>query len=488
MTSFPGFEKKHYDAYEERKWASNRFNLERMRVREVVESLTSEAISSLEDPPAWLSVTPTQDHPTIFNHKRVDSQWVLIGRSEDEWQRIRPLAEREAALAQHAAESQPQLSRLNLALRLDLNGFEVAVKVSKLAALDRRNFMARLKDENSKATFLAMLHALPESAAISVEAQVFSAPSVDDAALDALISSLISDGDWFSVGYAWGRDHGAPAQPEFVEEVADCLRTLIPVYEFIHWSTSNDYLDGETFLTEDLQRQAETSAIRDESKPIPQTMPQSSAKQRPSTRGGWTYRPDWQFDPSPSEGPDTPRSPSARVRERASELQREARNWNYSGPQREAPTRERTSTDRPRGPRRDRTSDERRGGGRRNNRQDGGGATQQGHSRGRQHPRGHGPRGDRSTRRDAGSRNQSRNSTRQPAVTRGRKSVDKMEWVDAQGAVSSKDYIRITEGLFAGKIAQVMEPTKKGFRVVLGDGGMTVDVAKDGVTKIEEKT
>ena len=73
-------------------------------------------------------------------------------------------------------------------------------------------------------------------------------------------------------------------------------------------------------------------------------------------------------------------------------------------------------------------------------------------------------------------------------MTRGRKSVDKMEWVDAQGAVSSKDYIRITEGLFAGKIAQVMEPTKKGFRVVLGDGGMTVDVAKDGVTKIEEKT
>ena len=73
-------------------------------------------------------------------------------------------------------------------------------------------------------------------------------------------------------------------------------------------------------------------------------------------------------------------------------------------------------------------------------------------------------------------------------MTKGRQSVEKTQWTDAQGAVEAKDYVRISGGLFANKVAQVIEPTKKGFRVVLGDGGMTVEVPKDGVQKIEAKS
>ena len=46
---FKGFESVHFDAYEKRKWSSNRFNLERMAVREQAEALMAEGVDSLGD-------------------------------------------------------------------------------------------------------------------------------------------------------------------------------------------------------------------------------------------------------------------------------------------------------------------------------------------------------------------------------------------------------------------------------------------------------
>lgn len=461
-----------------------------MRVREVVESLAVQAYGALDDSTSRLAVTPTQDHPTIFNHKRVDAQWVLLGRSDSERQRIRPLRNRESAVDNRAPEPQPQLSSANVALRVDIGGFEVAVRIHLHAAIDRHNLRAKLKIEEHKASLLTLLQSLPETAVLTLDADVRNASSSDTDTLETLTTALSGGPTWISVGFAWGRDHDAVTEPAFADEVANCVAALLPIYDFIAWTTDNDFIDGQSFIEEESTRQAEKSDGEDPPQPAaqPETQPSPSTKSRPSTRGGWSYRPDWQFDPTPSATTAAPRSPSSRVRERAAELQREARDWNYSGPSREQrphnsrqegrPERDRDRSSRSERDRNQRGSD-------RGNRRpsDRGGPPRGGSGRPR---RSQNERGDQ--RGAGGRRNNKRDTQRGPSTTRGRKSVDKMQWVDAQGDINAQDYVRITDGLFSGKVAQVADRTKKGFRVVLGDGGMTVEVAEAGVTKIEEKS
>jgi len=42
-------------------------------------------------------------------------------------------------------------------------------------------------------------------------------------------------------------------------------------------------------------------------------------------------------------------------------------------------------------------------------------------------------------------------------------------WKDADGDAVAQDHVRVTAGMFAGKVGKVVEVTKKGYKVAVGD-------------------
>ena len=595
---FKGLIGAHFDAFEERKWSSNRFNLERMRVREQAEVLARQTTERLAESGVSLAWRSTQDHPTIFNKKKVDAQWVLLGRDDAERKRIETLVEAELTRRAGYADPAPPHQEVALALRVDIGGFEIALRVHEHAYLDRRNLSRRLADEAGRAALHALLAALPPEVVVAVGESPRPAAEISVEELGAWAERIETGSGWLvMIGRAFGRSDALLGTAALADAAAELMLALAPLYAFVAWSESNDHVAGaalvaehmaaaevaarEAALAELAQTTPDEPVSKPESEAVATAEPQPSspssssapsgppkpapAKQsrragqkppraepsRPSTRGGWSYRPDWQYDKerdgagAKPEAPQSPRvTPSQRVRQRAAEASVAASSWSYSGPVRPRPEPPPADVDGgrqeprrdgqgprrdDRGPRRDDRGPRRDGQGPRRDgqappregqgpRRDGQGPRRDGQSprRDGQGPRRDGPaprrdgpaprrdgpaprrdgpggrRDDRGPRREGrpgsgyeGGPRRGEKRLRGPIIAAAEKRTD-ITWKDAEGAPEGvvNDHVRLTGGLFGGKVGKIMELTRKGYKVAVG--GMVLEVKRvDAVTVVE---
>ncbi len=513
---FKGLQSAHFEAYQEAKWSSNRFNLERMRSREVLEELVREVLEALGSEAENLGLSATQDHPTIFNNKVVDAQWVLLGRGSEERKQIEALSIHERSKV--AAPSDPAAHRqqVGLSFRLDAVGLEIALRLNKHACLDAANLRARLGQDGGLEALLSHLKELPADLIVTVGERNGALEELL-AESDAFASAGSGADDWFVVGRQLLRDDEALASEGAVEAATTTARALLPLYRFIAWSAVNDHIEGAACLAAAAER-VEEPTPESTSEPAPAaavsvTDGEPSARpvaSKTTLRGGWSYRPQWKYEPGEDKRSEShPQTPSARARQRASEAANGATGWNYAGPRRSSPTRPepeqrenpnagppRGRDDRNRGgPPRDRREGDRsggrgdrpraqRGGNERNDRSrpsGGGGDRRRDGGRGQDR----GSRGRGNGRRDGGFGGRDRGS-RGPKgpieIGGGRKEVN---WVESSGPVVLKDSIRVSGGLFNGRVGTVIELTAKGnFKVVVGD--MVFEVKKADATRLEE--
>ncbi len=437
-TGFEGFTAAHFDLYEEAKWSSGKHNLERLRARERVEGLVRAIASDLGGD---LAVSSSQDHPTILNDKKVDAQWVVLGRNRDERARIAALETREREAIGHAEDPRPQRREAVLGVRVDVAGVTAGLWVHRHAALDRHNLAKALANGDAPA--------LPDEVSVSPSEAMASGPA---------------DAEWLSIERTWARDDEAVSGAEIATRIGETLNGLLPVYRALAWAADNDRVGGETFLAEAADKapppvaEAEEPVAAPEPAPepaeIPKPEPSTPKPKRPSTRGGWTYRPEWAGEVGPKAGDSAGASSqtnSARVRQRAQEVSEAARTWSYAGPVRETPPMPEAPPRPDRNPRDDR-------GPRRDDR--GPGRDDRGPRRDDRGP-GRGPKG--------------------PIVS-GPTVVT--SWKDAEGTVSTGEFVRVQGGLFSGKVGKVVEETKKGFKVAVGD--LVIEVKSSDATRVVE--
>lgn len=592
MSEFDGFKSAHFDAYEQRKWSMGRFNLERMRVREHAEGLGRALLGGLGE--RGLALRSSQDHPTIFNDKKVDAQWVVLGRADATRRPLKPLLVRERNLAHEAESALPQKQEAVLSLRVDVGGVEVALRLHRAAAMDRKNLATALAGDAVKTQFNTLLSGLPDGTVVQVGDVVVPA---SEANATAVADGLANGAEWLMVGRAYGRGEAVVGQADFVAEANRVIEALLPLYDLCAWSAHNDLIGGQALLetvaaapvaavapepvssepkaepepetepepkpdTEKTPQTAspsatETPAEPPRAKPVPAAPTKAPAahqqpkrprqRRKPTTKGGGSYRPDWQFKTDAEKDAVGPVTPSKRVRERAQEAARAAADgWTYSGPVKEPegnrpppqdqPQRQGGDPPRNRGPRPDSgrpdqgprpnqgppqggnrghqgggrgpndrggptsggprdqrggPGDQRRGPGdqrdgpgnrnRPNDRRPDGGGRGQGRPPQR-NDRGRG--GDRGF--DGGGRGQGRGDGRgrgpKGPIVAAAKKVE--NWKDGTGDAALDDHVRVTGGLFSGKIGKVVEETRKGYKVAVGD--MVFEVKKGDTNRVVE--
>ena len=218
---FTGIQAQHFDAYEERKWSSNRFNLERMRVRELIEDLCRPAVEALQQAGEAVRCTSTPDHPSIFNKHCVDSQYVLILRSDDERQRIQPLLDRATSLSEALEDPTNHRQQVVLSLRLDLQGVEVACRLHRHAHLDWLNFQKRLQQDSQCAEFVSLCGQLPDGVTTSVgTGDALPANQLTNEAVQEWREPLESGSEWWVAGRMYSREDSNLTQPVLYHHLA----------------------------------------------------------------------------------------------------------------------------------------------------------------------------------------------------------------------------------------------------------------------------
>ncbi|MBI5610217.1 MAG: hypothetical protein HY902_15175 [Deltaproteobacteria bacterium] len=118
-----------FDAFAEPKWASNRFNPERQRVRERLRSLLEQAVALQPEVADGLELWTSRHEPNFFNQHAVQHQLALL---------TRPAAQREALEARDATLSatQPDRYHPHIGLKIDTSGIGLVVRVPAEASYD----------------------------------------------------------------------------------------------------------------------------------------------------------------------------------------------------------------------------------------------------------------------------------------------------------------------------------------------------------------
>lgn len=206
---FEGWVADDFAAYDERKWRSNRFNLERRRVRARLVDLVTRAAANL--PSEGLEVWSGLDHPSFFNGHAVSSQrvaWCRGSAQRASLMRANPSVEADRVERCHA----------HLGLEVDAEGVTLLLDVPADAAFD---------------------HAV--AARARAEAEGLAAASQADFCAHEL-------GGW-RVSRRWRpladpAAGGAPDEAATLEphtaEVAAWLGALWPLFQASLWRTDND--------------------------------------------------------------------------------------------------------------------------------------------------------------------------------------------------------------------------------------------------------
>lgn len=350
--AFEGFAPEDFDAFDPRKWRSNRFNLERMRVRDKLASLGRAVLAEIPEVADRLRLEQSDPTPSIFNGHEVRAAWLCLRRQEAEQRFHLATLERVLKLVDLVQDPDPRHTEVILSGRLDHEGLEVSLRMHAHARVDARNLCRRLRDDAAREQFLELLRALPGGAELTVgDTSSDTAETLDEARIEALEALCGASDGWFRVSRTFRRDDPALASTACVETIASLLVALRPLRDYIAWGPDNDWLDlGE--LTTPAASAPATATPRQARNP--------SADQAPDSRlPAWAnFRPPPR--PSTPSRPPKPRSPQTDTdgnRRPPREAQAPTGDSDRKGrPRREEGRPRRRDDDRRRGPRRDRDS------------------------------------------------------------------------------------------------------------------------------------
>ena len=141
---FSGFDAAAFQAFETRKWSSNLFNIERMRVRDAMRALgtfVEPALSAIR-PFAW-DVTPYA--PSVFNGKQVAEMVLYFTRTAEQQRAITPLLDARIALPDQISNAGFYLHHVTLGVRIDANSIEAGLMMHLTACLDLMNLLNRAR-------------------------------------------------------------------------------------------------------------------------------------------------------------------------------------------------------------------------------------------------------------------------------------------------------------------------------------------------------
>ncbi len=253
--SFPGFGPEDFDAFDPKKWGSNRFNLERMKTRAKLEGLGRHLEKRLGDASGGLVFATTMDHPHIFNQNKVSHIWLYLDRPSEERNQLGRVIDKDTSLRQKVSDTIPQHQVALAGVGINNDFATIFLRVHANALLDRRNLIARLGDQSEVSHLAVLLARLGDGFQMVLDEALAPLPTrAHD--LETLAARLEKQAGWFGIELRLPRDDQSLASPEFANRVAETLPGLLDIWRFAAWSKENDRLKLARVLKEEKKQKA----------------------------------------------------------------------------------------------------------------------------------------------------------------------------------------------------------------------------------------
>ncbi len=256
---FAGFTAEDFDAYLPEKWSSNMFTLPRRKVKDKLEAIGRQLFAELATCGLQLVPHLSDDHPSLWNNKRVETQWLFFSRDEGAQKKLAEIIDTERTLAANLADPAPLYRHVFLGVAVDCEHLEIGLRMHHDAWVDRKNLLTLLATEDGRCHFLDLLGTLPGHYEVGlVGGEIGPASGFDMDRLEDLTTRFGEGGGFLFVGARLPRDQVPVLGPEVEGVLVETMRLLVPVYHFVAWSPENDVVSMDNLVArrEDAIRQA----------------------------------------------------------------------------------------------------------------------------------------------------------------------------------------------------------------------------------------
>jgi|GEM_PF-4756764 transcription antitermination factor NusG len=247
---FEGFGAKDFAAFQESKWSSNRFNLERMSARAKMDALGKAVFERLGIGDSGIVLRTTLDHPNILNRNRVSYCWAYFDRHDKERTEIQRVIDRDLTTKEKVDDPAPENHVMVFGVGIDSAETRVFLRLSAAAALDRKNMLARLADPVEGAQFQVLASRVAPQFIWLVNGEQRPAPT-DSESLLAFRKALEAAHSCLELACVWPSTDPVPADETFIEVAAERLNSVLAIWNFAAWSKTNDRLKLKTVLKEE---------------------------------------------------------------------------------------------------------------------------------------------------------------------------------------------------------------------------------------------
>ncbi|MCA9562258.1 MAG: hypothetical protein KC561_02155 [Myxococcales bacterium] len=241
MKPFEGFDATDFETYTSEKWADNRFNLQRLKVKQKLAALASALKSTVDSLGLDLAHELSAERPSIWNQKQVADQWLYYIRGERAQRELQSIIDRERGLKQSIEDPAHHHRHFAVGIRVDAGGLAVLCGAHPHAWLDRRNLSNKLADEHERAKVLAYLRKLEPGFKLQIGDARTPAPEVEEAQLVSLSTGIESVADWIAVEYCFETTSEEIGRADFAGQLAKTIEGLVPFYSLLAWSKANDF-------------------------------------------------------------------------------------------------------------------------------------------------------------------------------------------------------------------------------------------------------
>lgn len=323
---FEGLTEEHLDNYRAPRSRSNVYSRQRLEIKEWLTSLSVPLLERLRSQGHSLDLLASDHHPSLWNKKNVDRQWIFFSRGKQAREKLERLVDQERSLASTLMDPTPYFKSSFLCITLSGDGFEAAAKLHHEAWVDRDEFLARMGDEEQSEAFLELITNLPEEYVMGVEGgPSHPVAEMDPGKLQSLIQHFESSKSMLSVGLRVDPKRTVELGQDLAEVAAVAFLLLTPVHEFLSWSEEQDWIslsDREEAIHQERQRisdrrRAEAEAYETRKRERQNEQQRRFEAQRPQMMDQQVYRermkrstvPVTPRDDRPREAADRPASP-----------------------------------------------------------------------------------------------------------------------------------------------------------------------------------